>query len=254
MKNLLQKFWVLIFITSNAIVISTSAFGDEIDDQENKVRGVVKAKQEAVLSAELSARIIEIPFRAGDAFKKGDLLIGFDCEVQKAEADAVHAAHFAAQSRHKNNEEMKEYDAIGQFDLNISKAEMREAAARSRAMAARVQNCNIKAPYDGKVADLYVHAFEKPGPDQPLLKIVGRNDLELKLIVPSTWLGWLSADGEFDFVVDETGNTHPVSIEKIGAEVDAVSRTVPIIATFNTPPQSVLPGMSGTASFSIPAE
>ncbi len=126
---------------------------------------------------------------------------------------------------------------------------MDEAAARSRAAAARLKGCALEAPFDGRVADLFVNAHETPSPDAPLLKIVSDADLELRLIAPSAWLGWLAPGQEFEFEIDETGERLGARVVRIGAEVDAVSRTVPVIAVFNEHPESVLPGMSGAARF-----
>ena len=81
------------------------------------------------------------------------------------------------------------------------------------------------------------------------MKIVGSNDLELRLIVPSNWLSWLKIGESFSFQVDETGQQHVAQVTQVGAEVDAVSRTVPITAKFEAHPSTVLPGMSGTAVF-----
>ena len=53
----------------------------------------------------------------------------------------------------------------------------------------------------------------------------------------------------FDFKVDETGEQLGASVWQIGAEVDAVSRTVPVVARFTSFHGQVLPVMSGTAQF-----
>ena len=222
-------------------------------EEDGHVRGVVKARQEAVLSVSSKLTVAEIPFRTGETFNQGDLLLRFECDVQKAEADAAHAAYLAAKSRYESNLEMKAHDAIGQFDVDLSKAEMEEAQAQARAGAARIKHCEIAAPFGGKVAEVTVNAFETPSPDQPLMKIVGNTDLELQLIVPSHWLVWLTPGHTFTFEVDETGELQSARVLHIGAEVDAVSRTVPIIAIFEDASEKVLPGMSGTALFTSPA-
>jgi len=114
---------------------------------------------------------------------------------------------------------------------------------------ARTKDCVIQAPYSGRVAELAVNAFETPGVNQPLMKIIGSDELELRLIVPSNWLSWLKIGESFSFQVDETGDEHQALVTQVGAEVDAVSRTVAITAKFESLPATVLPGMSGTALF-----
>ena len=218
------------------------------------VRGVVKSVQEAVLSADLIARVIETPVMAGESFSKDDILLKFDCEIQRAESKAANAAYAASKAVHGNNIELQQYGAIGEFEVKVSKAEMQRALAQAEAIAARTKDCEILAPFDGKISELAINAFETPGPNQPLLKIVSTDSYELSLIVPSHWLAWIQPGGSFAFVVDETGVRHEAQVKRLGAEVDAVSRTVPVIAGFTSFPAPVLPGMSGTAHFQRPAD
>ncbi len=213
------------------------------------VRGVVKSNQEAVLSVDLNARVMETPVKAGESFSKDDILVKFDCRIQKAEARAAKAAYAASKSAHKNNVELQQHGAVGELEVNVSKAEMNQALANSEAISARTRDCEILAPYDGRVAELVINNHETSAPNQPLLKIVSSGEFEIQLIVPSSWLSWMKIGSSFDFKVDETGEQLGASVWQIGAEVDAVSRTVPVVARFTSFPGQVLPGMSGTAQF-----
>ena len=217
------------------------------------VRGVVKSANEAVLSVDLNARVVDTPVKTGETFAKGDLLLKFDCEVQNAEARAAKAEYQASKSSHGSNVQLQQYGAIGEFDVNVSKADMQRAKAQVDATMGRTKDCEIHAPFDGKVAELSINVFETPGPSQPLLKIVGNDANEIHLIVPSKWLAWLQNGSNFEFEVDETGIRHQAEVRRLGVEVDAVSRTVPVVAEFTTRPAPVLPGMSGTAYFEGPA-
>ena len=218
--------------------------------QDQGIRGVVKAQHEALLSVDIKSNVNALPVRTGESFSKGDVLISFDCVAQRANADAARASYNAAKSRYESSVEMNTYEALGGFEVDLARAEMDEADARARGAEAQTRQCRIVAPYEGRVAELAVNTHEMPAPDTPLMKIVGTSDLELRLIVPSVWLNWIAPGVGFQFEIDETGNLHEATVRAIGAEVDAVSRTVPIIASFEDMPATVLPGMSGTARFS----
>ncbi|MEM8772432.1 MAG: efflux RND transporter periplasmic adaptor subunit [Pseudomonadota bacterium] len=244
-RLIISAIIITLFLASGSALAQTASPDQTLEE----VRGVVKAEQEAVISADLLARVAKTPVRTGEAFQKGDLLISFDCDAPKAEAQAAGAAYRAAKARHESNLEMKTNGAIGQFEVDLSQAEMEQARARARAMSARIKSCDIRAPYNGFVAELAVNAHETPGGNASLMKIVGSETLELRLIVPSNWLLWLKPEVPFSFTIDETGTRHKAKVTRIGAEVDAVSRTVPIIAHFDETPGFVLPGMSGSAEF-----
>ena len=238
--------------TASVLTTMLLASGQVRAESLEPVRGVVKSVHEAVLSVDLNARVMEAPMQVGQAFKKDDVLLKFDCEIQKAEARAAKAAYSASKSAHSNNIELQQYGAVGEIDVRVSKAEMQQALAQAEAISARTKDCEISAPFDGRVAELTVNAFETPGPNQPLIKIISTEEYEVQLIVPSPWLAWLKPGDAFEFTVDETGAKHLAAVRQLGAEVDAVSRTVPVVAAFTTLPAPVLAGMSGTATFTRP--
>ncbi len=244
-----HRLFICLFISLSPCVTS---FAQGDSDQDGLVRGVVKARHEAILSVDLNVPVSATPVLTGESFQKGDVLLQFNCEVMKAEIESVKAAHSAARSHYESNKELFGLDAVGRYEVDISKAEMEGAFARLRAARARVKQCEIRAPYNGKISELAVNAYETPRSDTPLLKIVSHEELELRLIVPSSWLSWLSVGTQFDFNIDETQNSYLASIIRVGAEVDAVSHTVPIIAVFTNISDDVLPGMSGAAQFTLP--
>lgn len=65
--------------------------------------------------------------------------------------------------------------------------------------------------------------------------------------MPSQWLAWMATGTPFVFRVDETGASLKARVQRVSPNVDAVSRTVRIVATFDDSKAKVLPGMSGTA-------
>lgn len=215
-------------------------------------RGVVVARNEATLSVSVSALVRRLPFRRGEAFRRGDTLAAFDCKGLKAEFAALQAVYEGRRVKLAGDKRLKKYQAIGASELAISKSAMDEARARRDAQAALVEQCIIKAPYDGRVVFRKVHENERPQAGQPLLKIVDTAAADVDMIVPSKWLRWLKRDTRFSFVVDETGERLAGHVRRIGATIDAISQTVRIVGNFDVPTAAVLPGMSGTATFTYP--
>ena len=237
-------------ILNIACFLSTLIVADaQSDSGTAELRGVLSPKHEATLRVDLQAPIMNLYFASGEAFKRGDVLIRFDCSAKSAEAAAAGASHKAARFKYESNAELLAHDAIGEFDLKLSEVEANEQAAMHRAARARLKYCKIKAPFSGHVAKTYVHEHEMPSIGQDLMKIVSTRDLEIRLLIPSTMLGEISVGRSFQFKVDETGQSYPMTVERLGVEVDAASRTLEMYGVFEQPPANVLPGMSGTAKF-----
>ena len=218
---------------------------------DDSVRGVVRAVNEATLSSRLAARIIEMPLAEGASFKSGTLLVRFDCERQTAEARAASAAAEAQKKTVDTNVELDKFESIGKNDLAISRSVFDKAQAESDALKVQLKDCNLYAPFSGRVTERLARNFEAVTVSQPLLRIVDTSALELDVIVPSNWLQWLSEGADFKFRVDETGQTLTAKVLRVTPAVDPVSKTIRIIGQFREDKglSRVLPGMSGTASF-----
>jgi membrane fusion protein, multidrug efflux system len=216
------------------------------------IRGIIRAVDQAELSTDLVARVAKVGFREGEAFKEGELLMSFECERYQAEAQSADAVYREMKVTLDGNNALNKYQAIGKSDLEISKARVSKAEAEARALKARVKQCEIKAPFAGRVSTLSINAFEQPQPGKPFMTIVGGGRLEIELIAPSTWLTWMKPGQTFDFAVDETQNSYAASVVRLAPAVDAISQMVKIIAVFQAPATDILPGMSGEARFVAP--
>ncbi len=138
--------------------------------------------------------------------------------------------------------------------MELAEAKLDQAEAELRGYQVNVARCRIQAPFDGRVADWQAQPHESVGVGDPVIDIVGTARLDLELIVPSGWLKWLSAGDGFKVRIDETGSVHPATVRATGAAVDAVSQTVTVYGRFDTPPEGLVPGMSGVALFEKPRD
>ena len=242
--RLLLCFAVL-FMSPSAPACATPFF------EEEAVRGVVRAEVSATISSELVAQIEVLPFKPGQSFRRGETLVQFDCRRYEADLRAAKAEVQASDVTVKQNRQLLRRGAGGSNDLAISEAKLAQSEAAVDALAVQLTQCLIKAPFDGRVAERFVDVFELPGANKPLLKIVKDGNLEIDLIVPSNWVVWLEKGKRFKFAIDETGSEHDAEVERIGALVDPISRTIRVTARLLADGRLVRPGMSGSATFEI---
>lgn len=250
--NITSSFVAAVILTAAPFFAAAQSTDPARVDEGAFVRGLVEPVNEAVISTEIVARIEKLPFKDGERFSKGDLLVKFDCARYRADLKARKAAYRSLYTTYKTNKELDSYGAIGKDEVAVSRAEANRAAAEAEATEALLRQCAITAPFNGRVAETLIHEHETPAASQELLRIVDDASLEIDLIVPSRWLRWLRTGEVFDFDVDETGQSFVAEVIRIGASVDAVSQTIKITAIFQGQPSGVLPGMSGAARFKIP--
>jgi membrane fusion protein, multidrug efflux system len=213
-------------------------------------RGLVRPVQQASLATELVAVVSKIGFEEGERFKTGDLLVAFDCRRHRAEHASAAALHREMKSSLESNQYLERHKAIGKHDLEISQARVDKAGAEAEAMKVRLDMCEVRAPFDGRVAELTIHQHEIPAAGRPFLTIIEDGKLRIELILPSTWLRWLREGEPFDFEIDETKTTFAGRVSRIGAAVEGVSQTIKVLGEFEKTSPDILSGMSGTARFS----
>ena len=221
------------------------------NDAATPVRGVVRPAARAMISTDLQAQVSATKFKEGDPFKKGDVLIEFNCRRHEAELAAAEAQMLEMKLLLNNNVELDKLKAVGRTDVEVSRARLKKAEAEANGLRARIEQCRVVAPFDGRISELGIEAFEMPQAGKPFLTIIEDRKLEIELIVPSDWLKWVKAGTAFTFAVDETKGSYSARVTRIGAEVDAVSQTIKVMGVFDgdTPPDGILSGMSGNAGF-----
>jgi membrane fusion protein, multidrug efflux system len=212
-------------------------------------RGLVRAVQEATLASETSARIVQLPVRDGDAFRRGDLLIDFDCERPKAEWRTAEAERIGMAAAHENSRRLAEYRAAGAHDVQMARAALDKAAAAVEVITVRLKQCRIFAPFDGRVADLPVREHEMPQAGQPLMRIVSDAQLEVDMIVPAKWLHWLKPGESFRFSPEDSGQHVEGEVVRVSGAIDPVSQTIRAIGKLKAERGAILPGQGGLVTF-----
>lgn len=233
-RSLLVRVGVLLLAAAPAIALA---------DQ----RAQIEAVSATVISSQLSGRIDKIGYREGETFDKGDVLTSIDCTSYIAERDRVRAKLGSARRKHENQEQLQRLQSAGKLEVDLSRLAVSETRAQLRGAQADVNRCDVRAPFDGRVAELYASLGESVKPQQKLLKIVG-TELDARVIVPATWLSWLDEGAKVTLAVAENGARVSGKVVRIGAAVDPVSHTIPVWVDLGKA-EALRPGMTARASF-----
>ncbi|WP_096700809.1 efflux RND transporter periplasmic adaptor subunit [Magnetospirillum sp. 15-1] len=220
--------------------------------QGQELRAQLSPRDFTTLAAEIGAKVEKIGAREGERFSKGQVLIGFDCSVNRAQLDEARATLSAASKTVAVNKRLLELQTVGKLETDVSEAEADKARAKVAAMAAMVSKCQIPAPFDGRVVEQKVRSQQYVQPGQALLDILDDSVLELDFVVPSKWLIWLKPGHAFQVAIDETGKSYPVKLTRIGARIDPVSQSVRITGAIGGHFPELSAGMSGKVLLSPP--
>lgn len=216
---------------------------------ERQARGVLRARDQTILSSELAGRITAMPYRDGQPFDKGDVLVRFDCSAYQAQLKAAQAAVRVAREELTHARQLASLNSVGHFEVTLAEARQARAQAEARVYQVQVERCDISAPFSGRVVERRVQPHESVATGAPLVEIVDNSTLEVHLLVPSRWLEWLSPGQPFEFTPDETGRPLSAQVERLGAAIDEGSQTLLLIGILPREATGLLAGMSGSARF-----
>ena len=236
----MKKFLSFIFLASTLYLNA---------NENQTARAVIISLDRTVLSSEIAGEIIELSKFEGDSFKKADSLIKIDCSIYKAQKRKIDIEKNIANLELEKNKKLDTFGSIGTFEVQISQENVNKQKAESDIVAINVSRCDIKAPFDGRIASKKVAKHQNIKPQDELLEIVSVDNLEAKVVVPSSWLVWLKKGIEFDLNIDETKTTVKAQIVQIDSIVDPTSQSITLRAKLLKPFENIIPGMSATANF-----
>jgi membrane fusion protein (multidrug efflux system) len=243
-RNLAAALW--------AAGVFAPCAADTSPPPQPEIRAQLNPRHTTTLSAESPAKILHLAVREGERFNRGQTLIGFDCAVQQAQLNKAQAVLQGAQKTYEVNSRLSKLQSISSLEVELAAAKVAEAQADIALNKAYLSKCQVAAPFDGRAVQIFARAHQYVKIGDPILEILNDRQLELRLIVPSLWLRWLKAGEKFTVQVEDTGKEYPAQILTLGARIDAVSQSIPLVAEITGQHPELLPGMSGKAVFNLP--
>lgn len=215
------------------------------------VRGVVRSLNQSTLSTNIRAKVLAVTYREGEHFLAGEALVTFDCRAEEARLTAARALSKEKQVNVNGTRYLLDLKAGSTQDVEIAQAQFERAQAEVEVIAANLEGCVLKAPFNGVVRELHIQQNERPNDGAPIISIIDIHNSVIELIVSSNWIKDIVPGRRFAFKIDETGETRAAIIERTAPVVDPVSQTIRVYARFEEEDINVLPGMSGEATFNL---
>lgn len=220
------------------ILFSSSAFAH---------RALVEAPEQSVLSSAITSQVIKISFRSGESFKKGDILLSYDCKLIKTQKEKTEVELVGLKAKAQSYEKMFKLNSISELDYIMANSEVSKKEIELKMANITVSKCEVIAPYDGKVLKNTVHEYDYVGEQKELMSIVGTKELELIVVIPIKILYTVSKGQKISFISDEKKASAKGIIVGISPSVDPVSQTVQVRAKLTSFSGSIIPGVVGDA-------
>lgn len=210
------------------------------------ISGALQPRQEAVLRAELAAQVTATYAEKGDAVAAGQLLARLDAaelrdalvSARRAVATAEQTAAFA-RTNVRRAEVLFEAGGIALRDVESARLELANAEARlaeARTALAQVEerlsDTEIRAPFDGRIAERHVGAGDVVQPGMDLYTVIDPTTMRLEAQLPADALGAARVGAPVRFRVRGYPElTFDGTVSRVGPAADSATRQVEVVVT-----------------------
>lgn len=220
------------------------------ESAEYAVQAVLSPKRQAVIASGIDAKIIKLKLESGDRFKKGEVLVEYDCAMDYARLQEAQSRQRVTQKQLEAFEKLLGLDSASEMEVTMA----RESNEQNKAVVAQVEGrlkyCRHVAPFDGRITKKMASQYETVQSGRVILDISSLEPLRAEFLIPSKWLRWLNVGTALNIYISETDRSYAAKIVAIHGEVDPVSQSIQVVAEMEDYHEELLPGMSGQAVFS----
>jgi len=218
-------------------------------DSDYTVQAVLAAKNQVVLASGIDAKIIKFDLESGDRFKKGKVLVEYDCSVDYARLNEVLSRQRVTEKQLNAYRQLANMESASDIEVLMAQENNEQNKALISQIRGRLKSCKHVAPWDGRVTRKMASKYEYVQTGRVLMEISSLDPLRAEFLIPSLWLRWLNIGTPLEIYINETGNSYKAKIINIHGEVDPVSQSIQVVAEMEKYHEELLPGMSGKAIF-----
>lgn len=226
---------------------------NEFTLEASEIRAQLTPVQKATISASMSGEISHLDIRDGEKVKKGQTLIRFRCDTERARVQKANAELKMAQNKLKGHQRMAQLEAIGEIELENARLEVDRAKAELNILRSVMDKCVVHAPFSGDIGEKLVDAREFVELGKPMLEMQDSSSLIVEFIAPSKWASWLQPDFAFNVMIADTQKSYPAKLLYTASKVDALSQSIKVYAKIDGQFTELLPGMSGFVDIKTPS-
>jgi len=237
--------------------VRTFVLDGGISDPFRRFPGEVSALQTSEMSFDVPGRMIERPATQGAVVARGELLARLDPENFQSNVDSARSRFSNAQSELARQTQLRDRGVISVAELDRFRTEFEVAEAALRQAERALQDTQMLAPFDGRVARTLVNNFASVRANEPILIFQNIAQLEVDIDVPER----LMTQGEQNVTAGQArkqieakvefpalpGMQLPLELKSFRTDADPTARTFRVTFLLQPPDGfSILPGMTCT--------
>lgn len=223
-----------------------------------RLPAVIEAADHSTLTFQVPGLLSQMTLVEGDPVTKGDILGKLDQRDFRNSVSSAEAAFTQADGEYQRAARLLESDAIAESVVEQRQAQRQTARAMLDSARKRLEDTELRAPFDGIIADVHVEQFEAISPQQPIVTVQTSQAADVVVQVPASIV--INADTvtptDIELELDAAPDILiPVTLKESVARADPGTQTYEVRFSLSPPDGLlILPGMTGILSAQIPVQ
>ncbi len=206
--------------------------------------GTVQAGRTVLLSARHSGTLAELDVKKGDRVKAGQILARIESRTVKSGYEMAHATLAQAEDGYRRAAQVHSSGSIADVKMVEVETKLKEARAAAASADKAMEDCTIKAPFDGYADEVFPEEGIELDILSPLVRIVDLSSCEVHFSVPEGEVGSLKVGQRISLDVSATGAEGLKGrITSKGVSASPLSHCYDCIAVLDNGSHGLMPGM-----------
>ncbi len=228
--------------------------------------GRTEARRESRIVAEVAGRVSSLDTLDGRRVQAGDPLVTIDCrrlglalEAKQAEAAQAAADAELAEKELARARDLVETEVFPERNLDSAEADasrtaerFRQLEAERRRLALDLEDCRIRAPYDGFTVRKLVDVGEWVDPGTPVYEMVDLSIIDVRVDLPERRFGQVERGSPVTITLSGDGAAELAGkVSGIAPRASETTHTFPVIVSVDNPQGRLGSGMLVKATLSL---
>lgn len=206
--------------------------------------GTVEEKNGTSLSFSAMGTIRSMNVRLGERVNKGTLIGELDDTSARSSHAAAQATLAQAEDAYARMKQLHDKGSLPEIKWVETQSQLQQARTMETLARKQLDDCRLRAPYAGIIAEKSGEAGQNVIPGQSVAKLVSTEGIQVKIAVPEAEIGHISV-GQTGYirVAALGGKTYQATVAEKGVTANALSRSYEVKLNIDKADNELLPGM-----------
>lgn len=215
--------------------------------------GSIDPQNGVTLASEVAGTVAEIAVADGAVVAKGDLLLRLDTSSEEAQLRSAEAQTELSRLNAERTKKLRADNTVSQSEMDQAEATYEQDAANADVIRSAIEKKTIRAPFAGRLGIWQVNVGASVDARRALVSLQSLTPVYADFSMPQQDLSQLTTGQTVQVTCDAyPGQKFDGTLTAINPDLDAVTRSVPLRATFENTNQLLRPGMFVRAEVILP--